>query len=365
MNSLRERLVRLPKAELHVHLRGAMPPVVCSALLAKYGCSDLEQRAPARLFALWRQADNLAPLLAGALVDDQTVRQLYRYRDFDNFLATFAFTGFFVRELDDFRALVQGVLAQLAAEGIVYAEVTVSLREYMNQGLALEALVEILESARAPGLRTVWIVDLVRNFGVRAAEELVEQIAGLRSPAIVGITLGGSEHQFPPAPFAGAYRRAAEAGLRLSVHAGEALGPSSVWDSLNLLGVERIGHGIRAVEDPALLTHLAERRLPLEVCPTSNLRTGVVASLAEHPVKHLLEAGVELSINSDDPSFFATTLVDEYLAVASLGVDEAQVLELARNGFRHAFLPAQDKAAYLERLDASLRVGKTGEPQDE
>ncbi|NUP98949.1 MAG: adenosine deaminase [Armatimonadetes bacterium] len=354
MTALRALLNRLPKAELHVHLRGAMPPATFLALLGKYGCRDLTERAPARLLDRWRRADNLAPLLAGAPVGEESVRRLFCYRDFDNFLATFAFTGFFVRELDDFRLLVDSVLDDLASQGIVYAEVTVSLREYLNQGLALEALLEVLERATVPGLRVAWIADLVRNFGVKAAEELVERLATLRSPAVVGITLGGSEHEYPPAPFARAYAHAAEAGLRLSVHAGEALGPASVRDALADLGVERVGHGIRAIEDGALVALLARAAVPLEVCPTSNLCTGVVSSLASHPVKELLEAGVPLSINTDDPTFFGTTLVDEYLAVASLGVSREALLELVRNGFRHAFLPAAERDAYLTRLDACL-----------
>jgi adenosine deaminase len=350
----------LPMAELHLHLRGAMPVAIFTDLLNQYADEPVLARLPGRHRARFPFFPNIRPFLEpGRRWTVAETTALFQYADFDQFLATFAFTGYFIRAAADLRRLIDGVLADLRAQGVVYVELTFSLPEYLRQGLTIEEIGACLAAATAtPGIRVQWIIDLVRDFGHEAGLTLLEEVIALNCPAIVGITLGGSEHLFPPAPFAAVYARARAAGLRLTVHAGEALGPRSVWDALNLLGVERIGHGIRAIEDPALVAHLATRGVPLEVCPTSNLRTGIVASHAAHPVRALHAAGVALSINSDDPTFFGATLADEYAALESLGVPEATIVALIANGFRHAFLPEAERAAYLARVDAAWRAAR-------
>jgi adenosine deaminase len=195
-----------------------------------------------------------------------------------------------------------------------------------------------------------WIPDLVRDFGPEATLAMLEELIAAGSPAIVGITLGGSEHLFPPAQFAKVYDKAREHGLRLTIHAGEALGPQSVRDALGL-GVERIGHGVRAIEDPALVAYLAEKGVPLEVCPTSNLRTGIYPSYEAHPVRVFYESGVPITINTDDPTFFRTTLVDEYLHLQALGLGEDAIYNMIRNGFMYAFLAQDEIDAYLKLLE--------------
>ncbi|MBI2299316.1 MAG: adenosine deaminase family protein [Armatimonadetes bacterium] len=370
MADLRERLARVPKAELHLHLRGAVPPALIGELIRRHGVAQAAERAHPRLRELWERSANLGPLLAGDL-GDEALSRLFAYDDFDNFLGTFAFTGYFFRTVDDFAALVDGVLACLAAQHIVYAEITVSLREYLNQGLPLDGLLECLARAAdlpgagrrggaqpgaAPPVRVQWIVDLVRNFGVDKAQDLLDQLPAPANP-FVGLTIGGSEHRFPPELFTEVYARAASSGLRRSVHAGEALGPESVWTSLRELGAERIGHGVRAIEDPELVAYLAEHRVPLEICPTSNLRTGVYATYADHPLRRLMEAGVTASLSTDDPTFFHTTLVDEFLRAHAMGIDEAGLLALLENGFRHAFLPAGEREGYVRSLRAVWASG--------
>ena len=196
-----------------------------------------------------------------------------------------------------------------------------------------------------------WIVDLVRDFGPESALAQLRELIGLASPAVMGITLGGSEDCFPAGEFREVYALAREHGLRLSVHAGEALGPESVWEALESLRPERIGHGVRAVEDPALVAHLAAERIPLEVCPTSNIFTGAYPSLEAHPVRALFEAGIPITINSDDPTFFHTTLADEYACLPALGFSDRDLLKLLRNGFRYAFLPQDQINGYLRKLD--------------
>jgi adenosine deaminase len=343
----------LPKAELHVHLRGAMPMAVFADLLSRRA-GDLAERLPERHRTLFERYDNIRPFLRPRAWSAEEVAPLFRFASFDQFLATFAFTGYAIGSADDFQRLVDGVLASFRAQRIVYAEITVSVREYLRRGVPLPALCAILdEAAAAPGIRVRWIVDLVRDFGPEAGLTLLAEIIAQRCASIVGITLGGSEHRHPPAGFAAIYDLARAHGLRLTVHAGEALGPPSVWDALTVLGVERIGHGVRAVEDPALVRHLAERALPLEVCPTSNLATGLYPSLAGHPLRALHDAGVPLSLNSDDPTFFGTTLAEEYARVEAAGLPTGDVLALLKNGFRHAFLPPAEIARYLAEVDAA------------
>ena len=339
-----------PKAELHVHLRGAMPAEFFAELISKYGPRQALEHAPRRHLDAFNRCDNIRPFLASP--NAERVQGLFRYHSFDQFLATYLFTSYFVRDIDDFRNLIAAVRGFLEKQNIVYAEITVSVFEYLNQGIALPDLLAVLdETANAPGIRVQWIADLIRNLGPAKVVELMRQILGKRPASLTGITLGGSEHQFPPAQFSALYRLAREQGLRLSVHAGEALGPASVWDAIRVLQVDRIGHGVRAIEDPNLVDYLANRQIPLEVCPTSNLRTGVFPSYEAHPLKALCEAGVQLSVNTDDPAFFSTTLAEEYGHALRMGLDEQALVSIMKNGFRHAFLPEADRCRYVEQLD--------------
>lgn len=331
-----------------------MPVPVFTDLLNHHGVSDLMARAGPERIARWTGYANIRPFLTPRTWVPAEVAPLFHYQDFDQFLQTFAFTGWFVRTADDFTRLVDGVLASLRAQRIVYAEITVSAKEYLRHGLVLADLVAILDaaaSARAP--RVQWIVDLVRDFGLESGLALLDDIVAARPASIVGITLGGSEHRYPPAAFQPLYQRAAALGLRRTVHAGEGLGPASVRDVLDLLAVERVGHGVRAIEDAALVRRLAEAGVPLEVCPTSNLATGLYPSYAAHPLSRLRDAGVAVTLNSDDPTFFGTTLADEYAAMEAVGLPRAALLAILRDGFRHAFLPPAEVASFLVGVDAA------------
>ncbi len=350
--TLRQRLQAVPKAELHLHLRGAVPPAVFAELFNRCPPREALLDVPKRHLALFEQCANIRPFLSVGRISADQALSLFRYGDFNEFLATYCFTSYFVRDAADLRMLIAGVLEALRAQNVVYAEITLSVVEYLWQGLRLAEIADCLdEAACAHGVRVQWIVDLVRDIGPEAAHDLLRQIVGLRSKAIVGITLGGSEHEFPPDQFAEVYGAARQHGLRLTVHAGEVLGPESVWAALRLLKVERIGHGIRAVEDEALIAYLAGNRIPLEVCPTSNVKTGVVDCYSTHPVKALHEAGVPITISTDDPTFFDTTLTDELACLRDLGLREKDVLEVLKNGFRYAFLPEEDVAPFLRAVD--------------
>jgi adenosine deaminase/aminodeoxyfutalosine deaminase len=227
---------------------------------------------------------------------------------------------------------------RLTSEGVVYAEVILSVGVVLWKQQDLAAIYDRLlqESARTP-ITVRWIFDAVRQFGVETAKPVFDLAAERVAEGVVAIGLGGDEGRGPARLFADLYREARDRGLRLTCHAGETAGPWSVWEALEI-GAERIGHGIRAIEDPALVAHLAANQIPLEVCITSNLRTGAVASLAAHPIKRLHDAGVPIILNSDDPALFNCTLESEYeLAAREFGFTEDQLDELTRNAFRYAF----------------------------
>lgn len=351
---MKELIQKLPKSELHVHVRGAIPVEVFADLLNKYSIADVLSRVSPDYQDKLASYDNIRPFLSPPPQPwtVEAASRIFQFKTFEQFLDTFNFTGFFLREVADMRRLVMGVVESLRAQNVVYAEITISIKEYMRQNISLEDIAGCLEeAAQVPGIRTQWIVDLVRDFGSEAGLTLLKDIIALRSKSIVGLTIGGAEHLFPPDQFVEVYNTARDNGLRLTAHAGEALGPQSIWDAIRLLGVERIGHGVRAIEDPSLVEYLAEKGIPLEVCPTSNLRTGVYPSYEAHPVKALFEAGVPITINSDDPTFFGTTLADEYAHVYNMGVAKEGIYRMLKNGFAYAFLPKSAIEAYLSQFE--------------
>ena len=350
-----ELLPAAPKAELHLHLRGAMPPSFFAELVERRPPERALADAPARHRELFENNRHLRPLLTassgGETAAQAGAASLYDFQTFEQFLASYLFTSYFFRTQDDFRRLIQAVRAELARQNIVYAEITVSLMEYMQRGTSLRELVEAMEEEAAGGEpRTRWIVDLVRDFPAGATLAMLREIIAMATASICGITLGGSEHRFPPALFKEHYRLARDHGLRLTVHAGEGRGPESIWEAIRELEVDRIGHGVRAIEDPRLVEYLAGHGTPLEICPTSNLRTGVYSSYEEHPVRELHLAGVPVSIHTDDPAFFGTTLTGEFTQLAKLGMADADLREILENGFRHAFLSPGEADSYLARL---------------
>lgn len=316
-----------------------MPLSYLQARFGKYPPARAIESAPPRLRdRMLSQAG-----IRGVVQAEDPAREaegLFSCSSFDGFLAAYLFTSYFVRDAEDLRELVAAVHRGLGAQRVVYAEITVSVPEYIMQGIPLEEIMEVLgeEPAGRPIVR--WIVDLVRDFGPSACASLLERVLALRPDSVVGVTLGGGEHLHPPAPFRRVYEIAREGGLRTTVHAGEALGPESVWDAVRVLEVERIGHGVRAIEDPALVRFLAERRIPLEVCPTSNVCTGVYPSIEAHPVRKLFEAGVPLSISTDDPAFFGVTLAGELAGLRRVGFSWSEIGDLARGAFGMAFDPA-------------------------
>ncbi len=300
----------MPKVELHVHLEGAIP-----------------------LDALWELIEHHG--------GDPTVRtrsQLndwFTYRDFAHFIAIWSWMVGFLRTYDDFEFAAEAFASDLAGQNIRYAEAFFSPIDFATAGLAPGEIAMAIRSGldRVDGIEVALIVDLVRDFGPERAAQTLSAITDVaRDAGVIGIGIGGHEAPYPPGPFASVYRQAREAGFRLTAHAGEDAGPASVWDAVTRLGVDRVGHGIRSIEDPRLIEHLVAHEIPLEVCPTSNVRTGVVAHWDEHPVASLIDAGVVVTINTDDPSMFGTTLAGEFAALCerfSLGDDTVKRLSHA------------------------------------
>jgi len=333
---LRERLRAAPKVELHLHLDGAMSH--------PWLLERVRRRTPAPLTSL----DELTARLA--------------FDTFEAFIRAWVWKCGFLDRYADFESLAESVLEALAARGVVHVDASVSPGDYARNSLETAGILEAVlrggeRATAASGIGFGLLVDLIRDHGPAVAERRLEEITPYRGQGVVGIGLGGSEGPFPPGPFAAVYAEAARRGFHRAVHAGEAAGPASIHEALATLDPERIGHGVRAVEDPALLDRLARTGMPLEVCVTSNVRTGVVASYAAHPLRRLLDAGVRVTLNSDDPTFFGTDLLDEMeLCLARLGVSPRELAAMSEHAAAAAFL---DDAARA-RLVARVREGWAG-----
>lgn len=282
-----------PKIELHLHLEGAIPLSALWQLVQKYG------------------GDPLVPT-------EEAMVQYLRYRDFPDFLDKWWWMTGFLREYEDFELAATSVAESLARQKIIYAEASFSPTDFERHGLSPQRLAQAIRQGldRVSGTQVVLNCDLVRNTGTQRTAKTLNAVREVAAEAdIRGITIGGSEAEYPPELFVDVYQSAADHGFRLTAHAGEAAGPSSVAATLDLLGVERIGHGIRTIEDPILLNRIVEEQIPLEVCPTSNIRTGLVDGWEAHPVGTLLDSGAYVTISSDDPTFFHTSVADDLRVV--------------------------------------------------
>jgi aminodeoxyfutalosine deaminase len=299
-------LAQMPKAELHVHLEGSVEPETLH---------ELDPATPVEQF-----------------------RGLYSYPDFDAFLRAFGAVGKLLRTPADYAHVTRRLLERLAAQNVRYAEIIVAAGVVLWKGQDFGPIFEaIREAAEGAALEVRWILDAVRQFGVEPAMRVVELAAERADQGVVAFGIGGSEVRGPAEWFTKVFACAREAGLHLTAHAGESMGPESVRAALDL-GAERIGHGIAAANDPDLMEHLRERGVPLEICITSNLVTGVVQRIEDHPVRRLFDAGVPITLATDDPAMFGCTLTGEYrLAAERFGFTQAELRSIAENGFRYAF----------------------------
>ncbi len=321
----------LPKAELHLHLEGSIEP---STLL------DLRHRHN----------------MPGATPPE--VDQLYNYKDFAGFLSAFKDVTGHLRTPEDYELITHRLMERLKAQNILHAEVIVSVGVCLWRQQDFSAIFDGLERARQKGeqdfgVSLLWIFDAVRQFGAEKAQNVLDLAIQFHDRNVVAFGIGGDERAGPPEWFAAVYARAAEHGLHLTAHAGESAGPESIWGALNLKA-ERIGHGLTAEQDPELIEELAERQVPLEICLTSNQRTGCCAELAKHPVRRYFDQGLMLTLNSDDPAMFRTSLNAEYmLAQQAFAFTNEHLRELARNSFEASFLPPEKKIEFLNLFDAA------------
>ena len=265
-------------------------------------------------------------------------RALYQYPDFESFLRAFGVVGKRLRGPDDYALITRRLLESLARQNVRYAEIIVAAGVVLWKGQEFAPIFEAICAAAAESpVQVRWILDAVRQFGTEHVMRVAELAAERVGDGVIAFGIGGSEERGPANQFGEAFRFARAAGLRLTAHAGESMGPQSIWDALEL-GAERIGHGIAAVRDEALMRHLRERDIPLEICISSNVVTGVVPRIEDHPLRRLYDAGVPIVLNSDDPAMFRCSLTGEYrLAAAHFGFTEEELEGLAANGFRYAF----------------------------
>ncbi|MEV7088211.1 adenosine deaminase [Streptomyces sp. NPDC093085] len=322
----------LPKAELHVHHVGSASPRIVAELAS-------------------RHPDSTVPSDPDALVD------FFTFTDFAHFIDVYLAVVDLIRTPEDVRLLTFEVARDMARQNIRYAELTVTPFSSTSRGIDDHAFMDAIEDARKAaetelGVVLRWIFDIPGEAGLRSAEETARLAVDLRPEGLVGFGLGGPEIGVPRPQFKPYFDRAIAAGLHSVPHAGETTGPETVWDALRELRAERIGHGTSSVQDPELLAYLAEHRIPLEVCPTSNIATRAVADLDEHPIKAMVSAGVLVTVNSDDPPMFGTDLNKEYgVAARLLGLDERGIADLAKNGVDASFLDPAAKKRLAEEID--------------
>ena len=333
-------LRKLPKAELHLHLEGTITPETLVVLSERHDAEPLTLEA---------------------------ARALYVYENFMAFLMTFKAVSTRLRTPEDFAFITYEMLRALAQQGVVHAEVYISwgILLRFKPELTIESVMDAVEDARLRGQRDfgttmLWIIDAVRHFGIDEAATVFREAARLKQkyPSIVGIGIGGDEAGGPAGPFREIYAEAKAAGLHLTAHAGESMGPESIWSALNI-GAERIGHALTAQYDAELLDVLARRQIPLEINLTSNIRTGCCSGFDAHPLRGYFDSGLMVTLNSDDPPMFGSHLLDEYILAQKLfefSLD--QMRELAANSVEASFLEPNRKLKLLAQIE------QFGEPDD-
>jgi adenosine deaminase len=319
---------RVPKVELHLHLEGAIPQEALWQLIQKYGGDP-------------------------AVPDIAALRQKFQYRDFPHFIETWVWKNQFLREYEDFTLIAEAVAKNLARQNVKYAEMFYTPSDFFRHGLEVQKLTAAIRTglSRVKRIETALILDFCRDRGWENADRNLDAVKEMKQLGVIGVGIGGSEQSYPPEPFAGVYEKARQLGFNTGAHAGEAAGPTSIWGAVRSLKVERIGHGTRAIEDEALIRYLLEKQIPLECCPLSNVRTGVVKSIEAHPVKKFFNAGLLVTVNTDDPAMFGNSLAQEYQILEErLGFSRDEVRKVILNGVKASWLSNDLKKKLQETL---------------
>jgi adenosine deaminase len=316
----------LPKIELHLHLEGSIPYVALWQLVGKYG------------------GDSEVPHI-------EALHDKFHFIDFPHFIDTWIWKNQFLREYEDFTFIAEAVARDLADQNIRYVEAFYSPPDFTTRfDLTTQKLTEAIRTGldKVPEIEVYLVADLVRDFGPESGASTLAEVHEVKSLGVIGIGIGGSEYDFPPDPYEDIYQRARELGFHTNAHAGEVAGAESVWGAVRTLKAERIGHGTHADGDPALLDYLAEQQIPIEMCPLSNVCTGSVGAIEEHPVRRYFERGLLVTINTDDPKMFNNTLVDEYLALEkTFGFSRSEIQTLTLNAIRASWQSEENKDQML------------------
>ena len=317
---------RIPKVELHLHLEGAIP-----------------------YDALWK----LVQKYEGDVPSIDALERRFEYTDFPHFIETWAWKNQFLREYEDFTHIAGSVARDLVRQNICYAEVFFSPPDFFRYGLQTQRITEAVRKGfdQVPDAQITLVADLVRDYGPERGEYTLSELAEVKHLGIAGIGIGGNEAEYPPELFQGVFMRARKLGFRTSAHAGEAAGAESIWGAVRSLQVDRIGHGTRAEDDRALFDHIIENRIPVEMCPLSNVRTGTVGSYYEHPIRRYYEAGVVLSVNTDDPKMFGNSLAEEYrLLVDEKGFSPTEIKNLVVGAVEASWMADERKKNMKARI---------------
>lgn len=344
MNEVETFVRRMPKVELHLHIEGAIPLETLFRLVRRSG------REPSI-----RTLEDLSAKL--------------RYTSFEHFIELWTWKNTFIQDETDFEDIAYEVLRGLSDQNVRHVEATYSPGDYRRKGLATAAITECIiagkeRAYRDFGITCELIVDLIRDHGPEIGMQRLDEVTPYLGRGVIGVGLGGSEQMFPADPYERVYAEARERGFRLTAHAGEVAGAESIWAAITKLGVERIGHGLRAFEDPELIEYLKQKQLPLEMCVVSNLRTGVWQSTASHPIRQYFDRGLKVTVNSDDPAMFGTSISLEYMTlVTELGFTTSEIKCVSLNAIDASFASETDKDALKRSFEDWWRPRSHGADQ--
>jgi adenosine deaminase len=320
----------LPKVELHIHLEGAIPINALWKLVVKYG-----------------ENKNISGL--------KDLHDKFQYKNFPHFIETWIWKNQFLREYEDFTFIAKEVAGDLKDQNIKYAEMFYTPTDHFNKNIELQKLTEAIRAGfnyYSNDIEIFLIADLCRDADPENGMHVVNQLSELKDSGVIGIGLGGSEHIYPPEPFKEVYEKAREFGFRTTAHAGEASGADSIWGAINKLKTDRIGHGTRASEDEKLVEYLKETQIPLEMCPISNIKTGVVNNIKEHPVKDFYKKGLNVFVNTDDPKMFNNSMEEEYLLLMQeCGFKSVDIRKLIENAVNSAWCEHNKKHKLIIELN--------------
>jgi adenosine deaminase len=320
---------KLPKVELHVHLEGAIPHRAIFDLIQKYGGDP-------------------------SIPDVTALARRFEFKNFNQFIEAWSWKNRFLREYEDFTEIAELTARDMASQHIRYVETFFSPSLFVRHGLEVQELIHAVRIglSRVPEIEVSLIADLVRDYGPEFEMTTLKKVNEVKGDGVIGIGLGGSEHQFPPEPFKILYEEARRMGFHVTAHAGEASGPESIWSVIKNLHVDRIGHATRAQEDPELLEYLRKHNIPLELCPLSNVCTGIVSAISKHPIREYFDSGQIISVNTDDPMMFGTTLAKEYeMLLQECGFTRQEICSLILLGIESSWLSEERKNLMVKSFE--------------